>query len=188
MSQLTAQRPESDQEGWREIRHYAFVERPYEDCWNLLAAAANSVLGDDDTDWQRGSAFSELHVWRGMDLCREVRIRFGGIVCSEARARMAISWEDRRHPRFFPVLEAVLELTPLAFGGGETTQVGLVGRYSPPFGALGGIADRAVGGGIAAESIGWFVAQVASRMEELIPPQPRRWSRRPSQCGVGGGT
>lgn len=172
MSPVAAQKPEGGQDGWREIRHYAFVDRPYEDVWNLLAAAARSVLGDDNTDAPE-SVSSEIHVWRGVDLSREVGVRFGGIVCTDERARMAISWEDRRHPRLFPVLEAVLELTPLAFEHDEVTEVGLVGRYRPPFGTLGGIVDRVAGGGVAKESVAWFVEQVASRIEEMIWSRPK---------------
>lgn len=174
MSTLAAEMPGSGREGWREVSHYTFVDRPYEDVWNLLGRAARAVLGDGDPE-APGMVSSTLHVWRGVDLGRDVRVRFGGLVCTEQRARMAIRWEDRRHPRLFPVLEAVLELTPLAFERGEITQVGLVGRYRPPFGAVGQIADRIAARGVAAESVAWFVEQVADAIEYMVPvPLARR--------------
>jgi hypothetical protein len=173
MSQGTGERTKSDHSGWRQIRRHAFVERPYEEVWPLLASASRSVLGDDEGATP-GRASSELHVWRGMDLSREVRLHFGGVVCTEQWARMAIRWEDRRHPRLFPVLDAVLEVAPLAFERGEVTEVALTGWYRPPLGALGGLADRVAGRGVAAESVAWFVERVASRIEEIIPAHTTR--------------
>lgn len=166
---------EREGQGWREIRHYAYVERPYEDVWPALAQAPERVLGGDGTSPARPGV-SELHVQRaGIDAFRTVRLRFGGLVCDEDRARLALHWEDARHPKLFPVLEAVLELAPLAAGRRHVTQVGLVGRYRPPFGAVGGVADRLAGEQFAAESVARFVEGVARRLEDMVeagPPDP----------------
>jgi copper chaperone CopZ len=68
----------------------------------------------------------------------------------------------------FPLLEATLELAPVPSGRRHLTQVGLVGRYRPPFGVLGDVADRLVGSGVAVESIRRFVENVARRLEAMV--------------------
>lgn len=157
--------------GWREIRHYAYVERPFDETWALLARSPVEVLAGDRE--APGAPEASLHVKRaGMEMSRDVRLRFSGLVCDEHRARLSLRWEDAHHPRLFPVLEAVLELAPLKSGRLQVTQIGLVGRYRPPFGNLGGLADRLAGVDVAAESVAHFVEEVARRLADLIPEPP----------------
>jgi hypothetical protein len=107
-------------------------------------------------------------------MVRDVRLRFGGLVCENHRARLSLRWEDAHHPRLFPVLEAVLELAPLQNGRQRITQIGIAGRYRPPFGAIGGLADRLAGVAVAEDSVAHFVDDLARRVEALIaePPAP----------------
>ncbi len=161
--------PTEDQRasGWREIRHYAYVERPFDDVWALLARAPEQVLGGE-TD-EAGPPEASLHATRaGLELSRDVRLHFGGLVCGEQRARLSLRWEDVHHPRLFPVLEAVLELAPLRSGRRQITQIGVVGRYRPPLGAVGALADRLGGEAVAAESVARFVKELALKLEGLI--------------------
>jgi hypothetical protein len=115
-------------DGWRKIRHYTYVERSFEDVWALLARSPGQVLGRaSEASYVREAS---LHVKRaGVEVTRDVRLRFGGIVCDQHRARQSLRWEDAHHPRLFPVLEAVLELASLDSGRRRTTQIGIVGRY-----------------------------------------------------------
>ena len=157
--------------GWREIRHYAYIERPFGEVWTLVAGAPARVLGDEDP--AGGAPEAALHAKRaGVEISRDVRLRFGGLVCDEHRARLSLRWEDAHHPRLFPVLVAVLELAPLRSGRYDITQIGVVGRYRPPFGAVGALADRLAGEAVAAESVHRFVVEVARRLEEMIPEPP----------------
>jgi copper chaperone CopZ len=66
-------------------------------------------------------------------------------------------------------MEAVLEQVPIDYRGCPITQIGLVGRYRPPFGAFGNAIDRAAGAQIVAESVTWFVEEVARRLEAALP-------------------
>jgi len=158
--------------GWRTVRHYAYVERPYEAVWAKLAQAPRQVLGGDDAP-SAGGALAELHVRRaGIDVSRAVKIKFGGLVTEEEMARMGLHWEAGRHPQLFPVLDGILSLAPIVSGRRHVTQVGLVGRYRPPFGALGGIGDRMAGEEVAAESVARFVDDVARRLEAQADAQP----------------
>lgn len=172
MSGQTTGKQDRENGGWREIRHYAYVNRPFEDVWPLLAADPQRVVGVDQS-WQRGSGRSALHArLAGVEVSREVDVTFGGVVCDDERASLALRWGDARHPRMFPLLEAVLELAPLSSGRRRLTQVGLVGHYRPPLGTVGGVADRVAGGEVAAESVGRFVEEVARRLEAMIEPEP----------------
>jgi hypothetical protein len=155
-------------DGWREIRHYAYVERPFDDVSGLLArSSGQQVLGRaSEASYVRRAS---LHVKRaGVEMSRDVRLRFGGIVCDEQRARLSLRWEDAHHPHLFPVLEAVLELAPLKSGRHQITQIGIVGHYRPPFGVMGGLADRLAGEAVAEESVARFLEDVSRRVEDLI--------------------
>ena len=110
------------------------VERPFEDVWARLAQSPAQILGRDGEADGTGAG-TALHARRaGVDVSRDVRLRFGGMVCDERRARLSPRWEDAHHPRLFPVFDAVLELAPLKSGRHQVTQIGVVGRYRPPFG------------------------------------------------------
>jgi hypothetical protein len=179
MSGTATQQREGRNRGWREIRHYAYVDRPYEDVWPVLAGAPRQVLSGDATVPGDLEA-PELHVRRaGITLARTVRLRFGGIVVDEERARLSLRWEDSRHPKLFPVLEAVLDLAPVAARRRQITQIGLVGRYLPPLGVVGGIGDRLAGEDVAAQSVARFVDELARRLERMVTstspdPEPAR--------------
>lgn len=171
MSEAVIQQREGRNRGWREIRHYAYVERPYEDVWPVLARASWQVLSGEAMV-PEGPEAPELHVRRaGITLARTVRLRFGAIVVDEDRARLGLRWEDSRRPKLFPVLEAVLDLAPLVAGRRQITQVGLVGRYLPPLGAIGGIGDRLAGEEVAAQSIAGFLDELARRLESMVDPE-----------------
>ena len=159
------------QAGWRTVRHYAYVERPYEAVWAKLAQAPRQVLGGDEAP--SDGSLTDLHVRRaGIDLARAVKIKFGGLVAEDGMARMGLRWEARRHPQFFPVLEGILSLFPIVSGRRHVTQVGLVGRYRPPFGVLGDIGDRVAGEGVAVETVARFVDGVARRLEDQVDAEP----------------
>ncbi|HEY3143522.1 MAG TPA: hypothetical protein VGJ86_20470 [Acidimicrobiales bacterium] len=161
-----------EEEGWRAIRHYAYVERPFDDLWPLLATEPNGVLGEG-ASVPLGSGTSDLHAHLGgVDVARTVAMHFSGLVCDDAWAGLAMHWEAAHHPRMFPVLEATLELVPVPSGRRHFTQVGLVGRYRPPLGVLGDMADRLGGSGVAVESIRHFVEDLARRLESMVTPQP----------------
>ncbi len=64
IEQVEATPSTRDDAGWREIHYYAYVERPFDELWPLLATQPNNVLGDGRAV-PRGRGTSELHVHLG---------------------------------------------------------------------------------------------------------------------------
>ncbi|MEW6473416.1 MAG: hypothetical protein AB1679_14185 [Actinomycetota bacterium] len=183
MPEMTTTQTSEGRDGWRTVRHYAYVRRPYEAVWAKLAEAPRDVFRTGDDLSPTGLPLVELRVVRaGIAVSRAVNIKFGGLVAEEEMARMGLRWEDRHHPQLFPVLEGILSLTPISAGRRQVTQVGLVGRYRPPFGALGAVGDRMGGENVAVESVAGFVDHIARRLEALVDvetlgPEPSERAR-----------
>jgi hypothetical protein len=87
-------------------------------------------------------------------------------------ARLPLRWEDAAHPELFPILDATFELAPVSAGRHPMTQLGLFGRYRPPFGRFGSLADTLAGQRIVLESLEGFLDELARRLERELPPGP----------------
>lgn len=89
MYQQTANEPgpAADPQGWREIRHFAYMDRPFRNVRRAVATAPQRILA--------GS--SELRVRRvGFDLARDVRMILGDVEIGIHSARLPIRWEETR--------------------------------------------------------------------------------------------
>jgi hypothetical protein len=141
------------------LERYVYVERAYEDVWAWLAGHL-STLGSPLPD---GGHLVELRVRpAGREYSRPVRFHVGGLVAGEGRARAALGWADARRPHLFPQLEAVLEVVPVSNGSLPYTQIGVLARYRPPFGALGAIGDRIAGAEVTDASLTTFLDELAN--------------------------
>ena len=153
--------------GWRTIERYAYVARAYEDVGVWLAGHL-STLGAPLPD---GGHVVELRVRPvGREYGRPVRFHVGGLVAGEDRARAALGWADVRRPNLFPQLEAVLEVVPVSSGSRPYTQIGVLARYRPPFGALGAIGDRIVGAEVTDASLTTFLDELARAVADGTTP------------------
>jgi copper chaperone CopZ len=158
---------ESGPSTWHQIHRYAYVMRPYEDVWMSVAGSPSMLLDESAGD---GLKRLQLHArLAGIDVARPVLVHVGGLVNRGDRAVLSLTWCDQGRRNLFPVMEAVLELVPVDYRGCPITQIGLVGRYRPPFGAFGNAIDRVAGSQIVAESVTWFVAGIARRLEAALP-------------------
>ena len=158
--------------GWRTIRHFAYVERPFRDVRRSVANAPQRLLADPSAANAAAPApVAELRIRRaGLDLARDVRMVIGDVQVGIHSARLPIRWEDATHPGLFPILEATLEIAPVRAGRHAMTQLGLFGQYRPPFGRLGGLADNLAGHGIVVESVGQFLDELVGQFEAILPP------------------
>ncbi len=158
------------QRGWRELSRYTYVERPYEEVWPWLAHHL----------WNSGNALPDggrsipLRVRpAGVDVSRPLRMKVGGVVTSCGRTSVAIRGVDAAHPHLFPELDGDLEVAPVPNAGLPFTQIGVVARYRPPFGALGAVGDRLIGREVADAALTGFIDELAEAAErERDPPGP----------------
>jgi hypothetical protein len=144
-------------ERWRKLHEFTYVDRPFRDVRRLLAGQPQCVLA--------GSLTAQFG---GLDLNRDVRMVIGEIGIGVHSVRLPIQWEDARHPGLFPLLEATLEFVPVAAGRRPTTQIGLFGRYRPPLGHIGAVADGLAGSRIVTESVQTFLDDLAERLEHEL--------------------
>jgi hypothetical protein len=163
--------------GWREIRHYAHVDRDFGQVRSYLAATPDRLLSEHRPAHDDGGLRTGLHVQRaGLDLSRDVRVVLGDLELSTRSIRVPLRWEDARRPGLFPVLDATLEIVPVTAGHYRATQIGFVGRYQPPLGRLGAVADSVAGHRLVLESVEGFVESLATRLEhelaEIPPARP----------------
>ena len=177
MQNQTASEPEwgAHPPGCREIRHFAYVDRPFRDVRRSIAAAPQRILaGPPHPAGGNPAPTAELRVRRGgFDLGRDVRMILGDIEVGVHSARLPIRWEDATRPGLFPILDATLEIAPVRAGRHAMTQLGLFGRYRPPFGRLGGLADDLAGHRIVVESVERFLDDLVARFEADLPePEP----------------
>jgi len=156
-------------DGWRTIRHFAYVERPFRDVRRAIAAAPQRLLAETPgPGGAAAQATAELRVRRvGFDIGRDVRMVLGDVEVGIHSARLPIRWEDANRPAFFPILDATLEVAPVNAGRRPMTQLGLFGRYRPPFGRLGALADNLAGHGVVVESVERFLDELVDRVQAI---------------------
>ena len=162
-------------QGWRNFRHFAYVDRPFRDVRRLIAASPQQILADPSGSTGEGPpAVSALRVRRaGFDLTRDVRMVVGDVQIGIHSARLPLRWEDAARPGLFPVVDATLEVAPVRAGRHAMTQLGLFGQYRPPFGRLGALADSLAGQRIVLESIERFLEDLVDRFQaDLQEPEP----------------
>jgi len=152
-------------DGWRTIRHFAYVERDFRAVRRCLAAGPERILVERN---------AELHVRRaGFDFGRDVRITVGPFEAGIRSARLPVRWEDATRPGLFPLLDATLEVTPVQAGRRPMTQLGLFGSYRPPFGRLGALTDSLAGHQIVVETVDRFLDDLVERFHTTVPaPSP----------------
>jgi hypothetical protein len=143
------------------VRDFAYVDRAFRDVRRHVADAPQRVVG---------APTAPLHAQRmGVDVRRDVRITIGDMEVWPRGARLPLRWEDAGQPGMFPVLDAVLEFSPVRSGAHDMTQVALFGHYQPPLGLVGDLADDLAGRGVVVESIEEFLVGLAGRLEAEIP-------------------
>jgi hypothetical protein len=143
------------------VRHFAYVDRPFRDVRRHVARAPQGILG---------APTAPLHVARlGVDIRRNVRITIGEMEVWPRGARLPLRWEDAGQPGIFPVLDAVLEFSPVRSGAHDMTQMTLFGHYQPPLGLVGDLADDVAGHRVVVESVEEFLDGLASRLEGEMP-------------------
>ncbi len=95
-------------------------------------------------------------------LAKTVEVTLGPVRRHDDVTLLAFSWRAAGYPSLFPALDADLEVSPI---GESQSEVSLQGRYEPPGGTPGKVADRLVLHRLADATIRAFLSRLALGLE-----------------------
>jgi hypothetical protein len=145
------------------VQDFMIVDRPAGEVVDELHDGA--VLGRAAEE--AGEELSHLRVKVGPKswpplLAKTVEVTLGPVRRHDDATLLAFSWQASGHPSLFPALDADLEVSPL---GESQSELSLRGRYEPPGGAPGRVADRLVLHRLADATVRAFLSRLALRLE-----------------------
>jgi len=117
-------------------------------------------------------------------LDREVLVCIGQPQRMETKMLLPISWQAPSGHGLLPAMDGDIEVASI---GSNRTQLAMMVRYTPPFGLVGKVADRALLHRVAEATIREFLVGVAHRIEERIAsgqPDGAGTGSDPSEAGV----
>jgi hypothetical protein len=152
-------------------------------CFVELAAPYGEVdaaLTSDGKEWLPGLATSaqeggerrmaEVGFGNAVRVGRAVVVTVGEPARMAFKTLQPISWRPAHAEALLPEMDAEIEVAPM---GGAQTQLAMTARYTPPFGLVGRVADRALLHRVAEATIKDFLERVAARLEERLPATGR---------------
>ena|SRR5437763_11842249 len=89
-----------------------------------------------------------------VELARPIRL--------ESKILLPMRWEPAGDRGLFPTMDGDIELAPL---GASRTQLAMTARYTPPFGMLGAMADRALLHRVAEATVRDLVERIARGLQ-----------------------
>jgi hypothetical protein len=148
------------------VRYFIELAAPYPDVDRELTRDPGSWLpglaGDARAEGERRMA--EVGFGRGVRIEREVAVEVGLPAGIGAKRLLPIRW----HPTgaaLLPALDGELEVAPV---GAHRTQLSMTASYTPPFGLLGRVADRALMHRVAEATVKDFVDRVAEGLKSRL--------------------
>ena len=159
----------------RKLRCYQYINRPYNAVRELVRRRPLEVFQRATTSAAERANAVEVSFRAGIagiDAGVDVRIHLEGIHDDEGVAglspvtRVTLAWEAKRAPAFFPVMRAELSFYPLT---STETQLELEGAYRPPLGAVGNLADAALGHRVAEATVHRFLDQIVEQIRRELP-------------------
>jgi hypothetical protein len=159
----------------RKLRCYQYVNRPYDGVRELIHQRPLELFQHATTSAAERANAVEASLRAGVagiDVGVDVRIHLHGIHDEEGVAglspitRVTLAWEARRAPAFFPVMRAEMSFWPLT---STETQLEFEGAYQPPLGALGNVADAALGHRIAEATVHRFLDEIVEQIRRELP-------------------
>jgi hypothetical protein len=148
------------------VRYFIELAAPFPDVAQELTRDPSSWLpvlaGRAGAEGERRMA--EVGFECGVRLEREVAVEVGPTAGIEAKRLVPVRW----HPTgaaLLPALDGELEVAPV---GEHRTQLSMTASYTPPFGLLGRIADRALMHRVAEATVKDFVDRVAEGLTSRL--------------------
>jgi len=162
----------------RTVHCYEYVNRPFDAVRELLRLHALDVFqkATKSAASRAGAVGASLHAQVGtLDVAVDVRLHVQNITDDTGVAgmspvtRITLGWEAERATALFPVMKAVLSFWPLT---SSETQMEIEGAYRPPLGAVGNVADAAIGHRVAEAAVHRFLDDVVEQIRRELP-EPR---------------
>lgn len=146
------------------VRYFVGLEMP--------ASVAAEALLDEPSVWMAGLArdagdrgdhlMAEVGFATAVRIERPVEVEVGAPIRLADKTVLPLRWRPMSTARLLPDMEADVELAPL---GERRSQLAMTARYTPPFGLLGRVADRALLHRVAEATVKDFVDAVAAQLE-----------------------
>jgi len=150
------------------IQDFIQVPRPFAEVRAAFIADPRGLLDDHaSAAYREGEQLSiRLNpLMRHKRFGKNVSIDLGEPYERVGRFVLPIQWWAPEATRFFPRLEADLELAPVGAG---TTQITLMGRYDPPLAAVGRGADRMLLHHVAEACVRSFLGRIADSLASSV--------------------
>lgn len=158
----------------REVRFYAYVNRPYAVVRDALQASAKEIIQAATASASRRaeSIAASLRVEvAGVQVGTDVTLSVESI---EEKAstlippvtRLRLHWQAQTAPGLFPVMNGALDVYALT---AEETQLDFSGHYEVPLGPVGKAVDALVGHRLAEASVQRLVEDVAEHLRKTLP-------------------
>jgi hypothetical protein len=145
------------------VRYYVELDLPF--------AVSDAALLSAPADWIPGLAIgarsrgerllAEVGFGDDVRVERLVEVELHEPIRLEGKTLLPITWTPASGTGMLPALEGDVELAPL---GPARSQLAMTARYTPPFGLLGRVADRALLHRVAEATVKDFVERVAEAL------------------------
>ena len=158
----------------REIRCYAYVNRPYDAVRSVLHERPLELLQQATTSAasRARTVAASLRIGTGnFEIGVGIRIHIQAVSDEEGVAglspltRVQLGWEAISASAFFPLMSAELSAWPLT---SSETQLEIVGNYRPPLGSIGNAIDAAVGHRVAEASVHRLLEDVVEQLQREV--------------------
>jgi hypothetical protein len=168
------------------VRSFLEIDHPYAEVRGALLHDVGSWLpGLADSAGASGEArMADVGFGRAMRLDRTVTVELGTPIQDEGRTLVPIRWRPESREALFPALEGEIEAAPV---GADRTQLSMTARYTPPFGLLGRVADRALLHRVAEATVKDFVDNVAAVVRDRLAHAHPEGAETSSPGGATGG-
>ena len=149
------------------VRYFVELPFPFEN--------VDAALTRDPDDWLPGLATSaeeggerrmaEVGFGNGVRVGRSVFVSVGTPGRMASKTLLPVSWRPASAEALLPAMDAEVEVAPM---GPARTQLAITAQYTPPFGLLGRVADRALLHRVAEATIKDFLDRVAERLDGCL--------------------
>jgi hypothetical protein len=153
------------------VRCFVEISSPFKD--------VDAALTKDGAEWLPGLASSvgeggdrrmtDVGFGDELRIGRSVIVTVGLLARMQFKTLLPIFWRPAHAEALLPAMDAEIEVAPM---GPARSQLAMTARYTPPFGLLGRVADRALLHRVAEATIKDFLDRVVGQVEERLAGLP----------------